>query len=235
MRLVAVCSLILIAVICTLDALAQKAIVVEDFERYEVDDLPFLWKIPDRSSRSLRPLPSDHARPEDFVSIVSDETGKVLRAYTRGESVQIALPQGRGLDWDLNFFPRLRWRWRADILPKGAMENSSRLNDTGAAMYVAFECNDWLGRPCTIKYTYSSTLPRNIRARYGKLNLLVVSTASEIRGEWVEVERNVVQDYQMLFGRQPQGDPLYIMIWNDSDNTDGEADVYFDDIMIVSE
>ena len=183
----------------------------------------------------MRPLPPDHARPNDFVNIVMEDSGKVLRAYTQGESVQIALPRGNGLGWDLDYFPRLRWRWRADKLPEGARENSKKLNDTGAALYVAFGCNDWLGRPCTIKYTYSSTLPKGTRSRYGKLHVLVVSTAIEVTGEWIEVERNVTQDYIEIFRKPPPGDPLYIVIWNDSDNTDKEADVYFDDIVVLTE
>ncbi|MCY4159076.1 MAG: DUF3047 domain-containing protein [Bacteroidetes bacterium] len=234
MRKAVLPSLILFAVIRIPTASAFQAFVVEDFEGYEVDGLPYFWKVPDRSSRSLRPLPPDHAKPNDFVRVVMEETGKVLRAYTQGESVQVALQQGNGLEWDLSYAPRLRWRWRADKLPEGAMENSSRLNDTGAALYVSFGCNDWIGRPCTIKYSYSSTLPKGTRARYGKLHVLVVSTALEAKGEWIEVERNVVEDYRMLFGKEPPVSPLYIMIWSDSDNTDGEADVYFDDIVVLT-
>lgn len=182
----------------------------------------------------MRILPLDHAKPNDYVKVVMGEGGKVLRAYTQGESVQIALPRGDGLAWDLETFPRLRWRWRADQLPEGAKEDRRTLNDTGAALYVAFGCNDWLGRPCTVKYTYSSTLPQGSVARYGKLQVLVVSSALDTKGEWIEIERNVAQDYETFFGKPPQEDPLYIMVWSDSDDTQGMADVYFDDIVVLS-
>ena len=228
-------TMVLFAGISIPNVFAQQVRVVEDFERYEVGNLPHLWKIPDRASRSMLPIPQDHAKPDDFVKIVQGDRGHALRAYTQGESVQIALPQGALLPWNLNYFPFLRWRWRADKLPVGATERSRSLNDTGAALYVAFPCSDWLGRPCTIKYTYSSTLPIGSRHRYGKLHVVVVSTASEGLGEWVEVQRNVADDYRMVFNREPSGNPIYIMIWSDSDNTDGEADVYFDDIVIASE
>ncbi len=219
----------------TADVSAQISVVIEDFEQYEVNGLPNSWKMPDIASRTMRPLTSDYSQPGDFMNVVTDNGSKVLRAYTEAEAVKIALPRGDGLRWDLDSFPRLRWRWRADQLPEGAREDSRKLNDTGAALYVAFDCNDWIGRPCTIKYTYSSTLPKDTQVRYGKLYVLVVSSAAEFEGGWTEIERNVVEDYEMLFRKPPKGDPLYILLWNDSDTTKGTADVYFDDIVVMTE
>ena len=226
---------IILAALGTSNAPARQLTIIEDFEGYHTDSLPHLWKMPDKNSKIMRPLPPNHAKPNDFVNVTMGENGKILRAYTQGESVQIALPQGDGLDWDLDLYPRLRWRWRAEQLPDGGRETSRKLNDTGAAMYVAFACGDWLRRPCTIKYTYSSTLPKNAQTRYGKLFVLVVSSALDEEEDWIHVERNVRHDYEMFFGEQPKGDPIYIMIWNDSDNTDSEADVYFDDIVAITE
>jgi len=226
-------TLILLTGLCAHNVLALQVRVIEDFEGYNLGDLPYSWKIPDLTSRSMLPIPSDHAKPDDFVKIVQGDNGNILRAYTQGESVQIALPQGAQLPWDLDYFPIIQWRWRAEKLPDGATERSRGRNDTGAALYVAFPCNDWLGRPCTIKYTYSSTLPVGSRHRYGKLHVVVVSSALEGLGEWIVIQRNVVDDYRMIFREDPPGDPIYIVIWSDTDNTDSEADVYFDDIMII--
>ncbi|MCY4170919.1 MAG: DUF3047 domain-containing protein [Bacteroidetes bacterium] len=227
-----VASLILFVGLYSSAVVAQEIQVIDDFERYEENEPPFRWKIPDRASRSMLPILSDHEKPNEFMTVVKDGNGNVLRAYTQNEAVQLALPQGDGLDWNILMYPRLRWRWRADVLPEGAMEDTRSLNDTGAAVYVAFACNDWLGRPCTIKYTYSSSLPEGTRAKYGKLHVVVASSGVESMGEWVEVDRNVLEDFRMIFDRQPPGNPIYIMVWNDSDTTNGESDVYFDDILI---
>ena len=235
MRTAAVLTTIVLVRLFLPDVSAQSLLVIEDFEQYEANSLPELWKIPDIRSRSMRPLPPDHGQPNDFVRVVEEDGGKILKAYTQGESAQIALPRGAGLIWDLSSFPRLRWSWRANQLPEGAQESSRRLNDTGAALYVAFDCNDWIGRPCTIKYSYSSTLEIGTKVRYGKLHVLVVSTGLEPYGSWLTIERNVVKDYEMLFGKPPTGDPLYILIWNDSDSTNQVADVYFDDIIVMEE
>ncbi|MCY3615853.1 MAG: DUF3047 domain-containing protein [Bacteroidetes bacterium] len=235
MRVTPLLLLIILTNLGTGNAFSQEFLVIEDFEQYEVNSLPHLWRMPDKNMRSMRELPLDHARPNDFVDVVAEDAGNVLRAYTEGESVQVALSRADELVWNIESFPRLRWRWRADELPDGAREDTRSLNDTGAALYVAFDCNDWLGRPCTIKYTYSSTLPTDTRVRYGRLFAWVVTTASDVMGEWVTIERNVVQDYERIFGRTPPGNPIYIMIWSDSDNTGGVADVYFDDLVVLAE
>ncbi|MCY4675042.1 MAG: DUF3047 domain-containing protein [Bacteroidetes bacterium] len=235
MRVTLLLVLIILTNLGMTNAFSQEILVIEDFEQYEVLSLPHLWRMPDKNLRSMRVLPPDHARPNEFVNVIAEDNGNVLRAYTEGESVQVALSRADELAWDLESFPRLRWRWRADELPDGAREDTRSLNDTGAALYVAFDCNDWLGRPCTIKYTYSSTLPTDTRARYGKLFAWVVTTALDVMGDWVTVERNVIRDYEQLFGSVPSGNPIYIMIWSDSDNTGGVADVYFDDLVVLAE
>ncbi len=217
------------------DVTAQMSVVIDDFEQYEANSLPNSWKMPDIGSRTMRPLTSDDFQLTGFMNVVVDNGNKVLRAFTEAEAVKIALPRGLGLRWDIDSFPRLRWRWRADQLPEGAREDSRKLNDTGAALYVAFQCNDWIGRPCTIKYTYSSTLPKETQVHYGKLHVFVVSTALDPEAGWTEIERNVVEDYMLLFGKPPKGDPLYIILWNDTDTTGGTADVYFDDIVVMTE
>ena len=217
-----------------MSVVGQTPIVFEDFEAYQEGGLPLAWRVPNRESASLLPIPLDHARPNDFVKVVRDETGQVLQVYTLDETVQIALPaDGELLNWDLEEHPRLSWRWKAITLPAGAREDRGRQNDSGGAFYVFFNCNDWLGRPCIIKYVYSSTLDLDMVARYGRLRVLVVSTALEGIGMWRTIERNVVEDYRRLFGRDPRGNPGFIMIWGDSDSTGGESEVYFDNLMIL--
>ena len=235
MRVTLLLLLIIVTNLGKGNAFSQELLVIEDFEQYEVNSLPHLWRMPDKNMRRMRELPPDHARPNEFVNVIAEDGGNILRAYTEGESVQVALSRADELVWNLESFPRLRWRWRADKLPDGAREDTRSLNDTGAALYVAFDCNDWLGRPCTIKYTYSSTLPIGTQVRYGRLFAWVVTTARDVMGDWVTIERNVVEDYERLFGRTPPGNPIYIMIWSDSDNTGRVADVYFDDLVVLAE
>ena len=215
------------------DAAAQSARVVEDFEGYALGAIPNRWRMPDQRKRRMVPIPPDHATPTDYVEVFPDSSGQVLRVYTHSESVQIGIPHTEGLQWDLTLYPRLSWRWKADQLPEGASEERRSANDTGAAVYVAFDCNDLLRRPCTLKYTYSSSLEVGTEVRYGRLWAIVASSALEPMHTWRTVIRDVAADYQRLFGADPPGNPIYIMIWGDSDNTGGVSDAYFDDLTLL--
>ncbi len=213
-------------------ASAQTPIVLEDFEAYRDGQTPYGWKILNRHARAVEPVATDLVRDDDYFEIVEHGSDTYLRAYTRNETVQIAWPNGDSYTWDLDTHPLLGWKWRASVLPSGAREDRRDLNDTGAALYVMFDCRDWLGRPCSIKYTYSSSLPVGTTARYGPLRVLVVSSGANGKGLWTEIERNVAEDYALLFGKRVPPSPLLIMLWSDSDNTESASDVSFDDIVV---
>src|SRR5690625_7612951 len=100
--------------------------------------------------------------------------------------------------------------------------NEASNNDTGAAVYVTFD-TDWLGRPRSIKYTYSSTLPVGTVVRFGPLRVIVTDTGADGIGDWRQVDRDVVRDYQQVFGGDPPDRPLSITLWRDSDGTTPSA------------
>jgi len=211
---------------------SQRPIIIDNFESYTAGVQPYHWKRPHKRSRSLLDLEPALERDDDYFEVVSDAGNKRVRAYTKNESVQIVRLNGDGYRWDLRTHPRLTWAWRAMQLPRGAREDGEQYNDTGAALYVTFG-KDWLGRPRSIKYTYSSTLPVGTTAKFGPLWVIVVASGADGLGDWVRIERNVVADYERLFDRNPPDEPVSIMLWGDSDNTGGISDVYFDDIELL--
>lgn len=121
-------------------------------------------------------------------------------------------------------------------LPEGASEKDK--NDSGGAIYVTFG-TDWLGRPKSIKYTYSSSLPVGTRVDFGSLTVIVASSAIEGSvGNWMSVERDLLEDYEDVFGGflkkgTPPDRPLSITIWGDSDSVKDSSIVDFDDIMLL--
>jgi len=203
--------------------------LVEDFESYEAGTFPDQWVQVGRS-RDVIPLEKAIEPNEDFL--VKEEGGnKFARMITKNEALRFSLRNGYEFDWNINVRPRLQWRWRALELPEGASEKEQ--NDTGGAVYVTFG-TDWLGRPKSIKYTYSSSLPVGTVVSFGPLKVIVANSAVEPRtGEWKTQQRNVVSDYRQVFGDTPPDEPAAITIWSDSDTTGDTAKVDFDDIKLL--
>jgi hypothetical protein len=213
---------------------APRQIVLDDFESYRVGALPVRWKY--LEDNQLVPLEPRLMRPKEQWYVVDDRGNKVVRVYTEGEAVHLTMAnEADGFDWDITTHPILAWDWRALRLPTGAKEDREKTNDTGAAVYVLFSFDGLLfKRPKAIKYTYSSSLPVGTVATYGKLKVVVVSSALDGIGPWQTIVRDVAADYRRFFGEEPPARPLSVRLWGDSDNTDtiGEAD--FDNVRFLA-
>ena len=214
------------------DPPAGGAVLLEDFQSYKAGGLPTRWEFVG-SSRVVEPVSESLMRDDQYFVVRSEGGRKFLRSFTRGRAHRLILTNKKSYQWDLNEHPFLEWDWRAMELPKGAREDREEMNDTGGALYVIFS-KDWLGRPRSIKYSYSSTLSVGSVAPYGRLMVLVVASSKDGMGEWMTVKRNVVADYKSLFGGEPPAEPLSIMVWNDSNTTGTTATVDFDNIRLRS-
>lgn len=204
-------------------------IVLDDFEEKEPGTFPEGWVFvaENQEIRSYK-----ETRDPGETVVVREENGNhFLRLITEGEALRYTMRNGFEFEWSLETHPRLTWRWRALELPEGASEKNK--NDTGAAVYVTFG-EDWLGRPKSIKYTYSSSLPVGTVVSFGPLKVIVVDSALEPhQGEWKSAHRNIINDYRQVFGGDPPNQPLSITVWSDSDTTGDEAKVDIDDLTLL--
>ncbi len=207
---------------------SPRTIVADDFESYTPGTFPDRWVFVDGDKEVLS---YEESRNEGEEVVVKEEDGnQFVRLTTRGEALRYTLRNGTDFDWNLNKHPFLSWRWRALHLPEGASERGK--NDTGGAIYVTFG-EDWLGRPKSIKYTYSSSLSVGSVVSFGPLKVIVVDSAKEPRlGEWKTKRQNVYNDYRQVFGSEPPDRPVSITIWSDSDTTEDWARVDIDDIRL---
>lgn len=211
------------------DVSGQARRVVDDFETYKVGTVPDTWFRVD-SKDDVRPAEDALEAGESF-EVVEENGNQFACVYTDGEYVRFSQRNGHEFDWNVRKRPRLTWRWRARTLPEGANEKGD--NDTGAAIYVTFG-SDWLGRPKSIKYTYSSSLPVGTVVSFGPLTVIVVNSAQESRtGEWKTRTRHVIKDYRQVFGDDPPTRPVSITISGDSDTTGDESEVHIDDIALL--
>jgi hypothetical protein len=212
---------------------AERMVVVDNFDA-NVEGQPLKrWRFFNSRTGQYEGLDRYMNKNERFYAI-TEGRNTFVRGETIGEALRISLKNDdESFDWRFDEHPWLQWRWRALSLPEGASERDK--NDTGGAIYVTFG-SDWLGRPRSIKYTYSSTLPVGTVISFGRvLKVIVVSSGRDGTGQWQTVKRNVVDDYRRVFDRDPPDRPESITLWSDSDNTGSRAVVDYDDIVIVEE
>lgn len=208
-----------------------RPILIDDFESYDVGDLPTRWNA--QYKGRLVPLTEAFFNERERMDVQAEGGNQFVRAFARGEAVHVNIENGSDFDWDTRTHPVLSWDWRAVELPEGAREDREQLNDSGAGMYIMFSIEGTLiRRPKIIKYVYSSTLPVGTIASYGKLKVVVAASARDGMGNWQSVERDVVRDYRDLFGEDPPQRPRRLRLWADSDNTESTAVTDFDNVML---
>ncbi len=207
---------------------AQHREILDDFEAYSHGDLPTGWGNLDGTT----PVPYSRSEQDEVFQIVEEAGGKYVRAIVRDNSHKMILRNGDQFQWDLRQNPTLSWDWRAVEIPPDAREDKKRLNDVAAAVYVTYKLT-FMRVPRSIKYTYSSTLPVGTTIKSSRnLWVVVVASAADGLGEWQHITRNVAEDYRKLFGRNPPDNPLSVMLWSDSDNTNSTTIADFDNIAI---
>ena len=205
---------------------------IDDFEGYQAGDTPSDW----RTNKGRNLVPADQQTMTDGhqYRIQSEGGNTFVRATMKNYAYRLIKLSGKHFPkWNTSDCPVLAWRWRVNDYPEGADETDEDNNDMAAAVYVTFG-RDWLGRPKSIKYTYSSTQPVGTTASYGPLKVLVVASAADGSpvGEWMSRRRNVVEDYKNLFGEAPEDDtPVGIQLFSDADGGSSRTAVAdFDDV-----
>jgi hypothetical protein len=207
----------------------RSAIVVDDFESYAPGSFPDDW-VYVTSDRDVL-SPEEVRDPGESVAVLAENGNQFVRVIARDAVVRYTKRNSTDFDWDLGEHPILTWRWRALKLPEDASERGK--NDTGAALYVTFG-TDWLGRPKSIKYTYSSSLNVGTVVDFGSLKVIVADSAPDSgTGSWQTVTRHVAEDYRNVFGEEPPTRPPGITFWSDSDTTHDVARVDFDAIRLL--
>ena len=65
-----------------------------------------------------------------------------------------------------------------------------------------------------------------------QIKQIVIQSGPSPAGEWISETRNVLEDYQLLFGEKPSMKVAAIALMTDSEGSGTEAEAFFDDIRI---
>jgi Protein of unknown function (DUF3047) len=152
----------------------------------------------------------------------------------------------------------LSWRWRVDKLIENADLKVRSGEDSAAKLCVffGFDANKLsfsertklsLGRTTTgedvptqtLCYVWDNKLPPETffqSAFTSRIRFLIVQSGSGSLGQWVSQRRDLVADYQRLFGDESEGkvpEVTGVSVSADSDNTKGKGLAYFGDITLT--
>ena len=139
----------------------------------------------------------------------------------------------RDLVLDLRQYPVLSWSWKVSRLPTGGDVREPGRNDQAAQVYVVFPRwpsprtnSDVLG------YVWDARAPVGTRLTHPKapnVRIIVVESGPGRLDQWLPQQRNVAEDYQALFGRQPPRAGK-VALMTDSNDTRSEAEAMFGDL-----
>jgi len=166
---------------------------------------------------------------EPSVELVRDDGRVALRL--RSERTSFALH--RDVVLDIRQHPMLAWSWKVVRLPAAGDVRDPARNDQAAQVYVIFPrwpspqtASDIVG------YVWDSQAPVGTTLTHPRLpnvRIIVVESGTARADTWQRQVRNVAQDYQALFGRQPpRVGKVALMI--DTNDTRGEAEALFGDL-----
>ncbi len=134
---------------------------------------------------------------------------------------------------------KLSWSWKVENSLSGdAPEKSKKGDDYAARLYVVFEPNlvSWKTRSICYVWAAKEPVGRVFKSPYANsVAIVVVQSGDKNKNKWIEEERNIIFDYQKIFGKSPEMiTALAIMV--DTDNSHQSAYTWFDDINLeVSE
>src|ERR1700752_751971 len=164
--------------------------------------------------------------PKFEFRIVTQAGRKVLQIKSNNDSSTIS----KEIKVDVKSLPILTWSWQAVTLPKGGDARKLATDDQAAQLYVTFPRFPSQVRSRIISYIWDTTAPEGAVSKSEKTGLVtyvVVRSGPAELGKWLTETRNVLEDYQKIYGEPPGEEVGAISISIDSNDTRSSAEAYF--------
>ena len=223
-------------------AFSQDAPEAGAFSRQPPGGPPQGWK----------PLTFRNIDKHTSYTLVSDNGVTVLEARANASASGLTRDL-TALNLNIRDTPILAWRWKIANLIKNADVGTKAGDDYPARVYVTFRYDPeraGLGMRmqygaakalygeypphAAINYVWDGKAPAGTmvpNAYTARAMMLVVESGARRVGEWVEVERNVYEDYKRAFHEEPP--PLLgIALMTDTDQTGEAATAWYGDITL---
>ncbi len=221
---------------------SQDHIEAGNFSKQAAGGLPPDWK----------PLTFRNIDKHTVYTLVKDGNTTVLKADSNAAASGLTRDLS-ALNFNIRDTPILKWRWKIANLIKSADIATKEGDDYPARVYVTFRYDpERAGAGMRMQYGLAKTLygeyPPHAGINYvwdGKAPLgtmtpnaytsrammFVVESGAKRVGEWVEVERNVYEDYKRAFKEEPPP-VLGIAVMTDTDSTGEAATAWYGDMSL---
>jgi len=194
-------------------------------------------------------------RAKNEVSLLKEGERTVLHVQSIGSVSALV----KRLDTDLREFPILVWCWKINRVVGMAIENQKDRNDSAARIRVIFGAGAEKARPVPpqveellkslgfkktpsepwgnkIDYIWGNRLSPGTSLDYpGSRNhkVIVVESDGEKADRWIWEKRNLIEDYELLFGAAPPG-IAGIAVLTDTDNTNEGIEAWYSSIVLMA-
>jgi hypothetical protein len=150
------------------------------------------------------------------------------------------------VDIDLVQRPWLRWEWRVDRITADATVTDDDQDDCPARLVLGLSLRDRLFSDqvelftgtllpfATLCYVWDGQAPVGAvlpYARSGRIRYQVVESGSARLGQWQSYRRNLVEDFQRVYG-EPPGRLVGVGVLTDSDDLKGRAEAWYGDLVV---
>ena len=169
------------------------------------------WSAAPVGSRGVPPgwrryeTPGGH--PAYDFTVVEDEGRRALRMKSADDHSTIA----KEVRADLAATPMLAWQWRVISLPRGADLRTRATSDATGHVFAVWPRFPEFVRSRLIGYVWHPALPVGTvlpSQKTATVTYIVARRGETDLGRWLDERRNVVDDYQRLFGEAPPPLPV---------------------------
>lgn len=128
---------------------------------------------------------------------------------------------------DPRTYPTIEFRTRIDEIPPGGDVTTKKKDDAAFRLFVLFDRGGGLfSPPETIGYVWNSTGGEGAignSGRFDQVKYIAIGSGSDGLGEWIVIKRDILEDYQMLFGIDDVPDIKGIALKCDTNHTKSTA------------
>lgn len=179
-----------------------EEISVDGFSQATVGEFPNGWKT----------YPLQMGKAKRVYRIAQEGEENFLRAV---DVEFLSVTAFRSFPWDVDKYPYLKFRWRAQSLPEKTAGEWREVDDHACGVFVGF------GFASALKYVWSSNFPAGSfwAKKPGKFVIVAREFGPARAGRWQEVTVDVKGDFEKYFGKPFSGKPSGLAVLSDGEGS----------------